>query len=79
MRLTLGILVGLALFGLGIYFDITFFLIGGITEFVNGIKADPTNSGMIAVGVVKFFCAGIGAFVGGLLGFVVGKLIAGDA
>ena len=78
VRLTLGILVGLAIFALGIYFDITWFLVGGIEEAIHGFQANPVNSAEAAWGIVRALFAGVGAFFGIIIGLFVRALIAGD-
>lgn len=56
-RVIVGILLILAGIFLGLYVGLYLLFIGGIISIIDGAKADPTNSSMIAWGVVRVLCA----------------------
>ena len=77
-RAALGILVGLAIVGAGVVFDLSFFLIGGIEEIIRGVQAHPMSDHDIAFGIVRVLCSGIGFTVGIILGWFVAHAVAGE-
>lgn len=60
-----------------VYFDVFWFLIGGITQAVHGAEATPTNTSELAWGIVRALCTGLGFFVAFIAAFLGSKLIAG--
>lgn len=60
-----------------IYFDVFWFLIGGITQAVHGAEATPTNTSELAWGILRALCTGFGFFVAFLAALVGGQLILG--
>lgn len=50
------ILIGVVV---GLYVGIDLMFVRGIIQFVNGVKAEPTNGNDIAWGVVRVFFAGL--------------------
>lgn len=58
MKYVFGVLFILAGVALGLYVGLYVLFIGGVVSIVDGIKAEPTDAGSIAWGIVKMFCAG---------------------
>jgi len=58
--------IGWLIFLLGtlgsIYLGVWVMFIGGIVQMINGIKANPTNATMIAIGLLRFICSGFVGF-----------------
>ena len=50
------ILIGVVV---GLYVGIDLMFVRGVIQFVNGVKAEPTNGNDIAWGVVRVFSAGL--------------------
>lgn len=55
----LGVLICICSIVLGLYMGLWICLVGGIMGIVDGFAADPFNSLMIGVGVLKFISSGI--------------------
>lgn len=64
MKYILGVLFILAGVVLGFYVGFYILFIGGIVAVVDGAKANPTDAGRIAFGLVRIFCA---SAVGGII------------
>jgi hypothetical protein len=58
----------------GIWFGLWFMLIGGIVQFVDGVKADPTDAMDIAFGVARFIFAWTGWLIA-IIGVGIGNAI----
>lgn len=56
MKLAVRVIVGFGIFcfvfGAGLYYLWDFFILGGIRDITGGFKAEPTDSGRIAVGAI---------------------------
>jgi hypothetical protein len=52
-----------------IWFDLAFFLVGGIDTIVRGAQAHPVSVNTIAWGAVRCLCTGFGVVVGFLIGW----------
>ena len=74
MRVLAAIIVFLAGLALGAYLGLWVFLVGGIVDIIDGAKADPTDGGLIAWGVVKAFI--LSGLVGGAVIWVSAILAA---
>lgn len=60
----IGALLILAGIGVGVYVDLWFFLVGGIVQAVDGVKATPTNGHDVGWGLIRaIFGTGIGLFL----------------
>lgn len=68
------VLVCLAIVVVGFFFDIKWFLVGGIEQIVHGAQAHPTNTGEIVWGVVRTVLTGLVTWVAVVLAVIVGKL-----
>lgn len=53
LRKLLGVLIIIGAIMAGVWFDLWVMLIGGIVEFVNGVKATPTNGHEVLWGVLR--------------------------
>jgi uncharacterized membrane protein len=62
-----GMILILATIAAGIYVDIVWLLVGGITEIVHGVEAHPVAGGQIGWGVAHLLFTGIGVFAAVLL------------
>lgn len=71
-----GIIVGIAIVVVGVFFDISWFLVGGIEEAIHGSQANPVVVHEIVEGVVRFFLTGVVTVAAILVGSLVGTLIA---
>jgi hypothetical protein len=63
----LGVLLILATIAAGIYFDIVWLLVGGITEIVHGAEAHPVSGGQIGWGIAHVAFTGLGLFAAFML------------
>lgn len=63
IRYTLGTLFAIAAVVLGVYVGLFVMFIGGITDLIDGAKADPTDSKMVAWGVVKMLLGSISGWI----------------
>ena len=68
------VLVCLAIVVVGFFFDIKWFLVGGIEQIVHGAQAHPTNTGDIVWGVIRAVLTGVVTWVAVALAVIVGKL-----
>lgn len=68
------VLVCLAIVVVGFFFDIKWFLVGGIEQIVHGAQATPANVGEIVWGVVRFAFTGLVTWAAVVLAIIVGKL-----
>lgn len=48
---------------LGLYVGLWWFFVGGIISIIDGVKADPTDAGMIAWGIVRVVLAQLAGFL----------------
>ena len=71
MLKAIGVLLIIAGICLGLYVGFYLCIIGGIIQFVEGVKQTPVNSWDIAFGIVRFLVAGIA----GWLTFIICTLI----
>lgn len=76
MRKSLGVLIGLIGVVFVIYFAIVIMFVGGVEQFVDGIKADPTDGSDIGWGALRVAfasaSAGLGIWISVLFGGAVG-------
>lgn len=59
MKMILGLLTIIVGIILGIYLGIFVMFIGGITQFVEGLKSTPIDSLKVALGIAKFIFSGV--------------------
>lgn len=58
MKNILAVIIAVTSIILALYLGIWVMFIGGVIQIIEGAKADPINSGMIAKGLLKFlFCS----------------------
>jgi hypothetical protein len=62
-------LVAFAIVAAGFYTGIWLMLMGGIVQIIDGVKCNPTDASMIAVGIVKAIFFEVPCIVGCVLGF----------
>jgi len=59
----------------GVYVGVWECLIGGIVDFVDGVKSDPTSVKLIAIGIFKVIFFEIPIVVGFVLAWICGSSI----
>lgn len=59
----------------GLYVGLWLMFIGGIIQIIEGIKATPTESFDIAIGIVRILFAAFAGWGTGILGVALGSLI----
>jgi hypothetical protein len=60
----IGFLLGVALIGAGIYIGLYLFLIGGICDIINQLKAQTTEPSIVAIAIVKILFFEIPLIIG---------------
>jgi hypothetical protein len=76
MKTVLGVLLCVSGILLGLYVGVWLCLIGGIVQFVEGVKANPVNAWEIAFGIARFIGAGFCGVVSCCMLFVPGLALA---
>jgi len=67
----LGICFILAAIAAGLYVGVWLCFIGGIVQFVEGVKADPVSGLDIALGILRF----VSAFITGVATWFIGTVV----
>lgn len=78
MKTVLGVLLMVAGVVVGLYVGVYLMFIGGIIQFIDGVKADPVNSSDIAWGALRFIGAWITGWVSFLILFIPGLAMVAD-
>ncbi len=71
MKLVLAVVAAVAIFAVGVYVDLSWFLIGGIEQIIHGAQTTPVNGHDIAVGVVRFLLSGLATWLTVVVGIFV--------
>ena len=75
MKLAIGMIMVVAGAALGLYLGVWVMLIGGVVQFVEGIKANPVDGMDIALGVGRVLCAAFTGWAAALALIIPGILI----
>ena len=79
MQVIFGILLILAGLALGVFVGGYVMLYGGIVQFIDGIQADPINSGDVAFGAIRAFFFETVGFIVAVIPVVLGRILIYDA
>ncbi len=74
LTIAVTVLACLAIIAVGFFFDIKWFLVGGIEQVVHGAQAHPTDTSNIVWGVIRALFTGLVTWVAVVLAVIVGKL-----
>jgi hypothetical protein len=73
----IGVLLILATVAVGIYVDLVWLLVGGITEIIHGAEVHPVSGHDIGWGIAHLIFSGIGVSVAAMLCLLWGALFLG--
>ncbi|MFY9240199.1 MAG: hypothetical protein WAO78_15245 [Roseovarius sp.] len=75
MKFLLGLLLIFTGIAIGFYVGFYLMFIGGLVSFIDGVKSDPVDSYLIAIGIAKFFFSGLSGLMTFALFFIPGSIL----
>ena len=72
MKMVLGIMLCLAGIVAGLYVGVYVCLVGGITQIIDGVRADPVSAAAVAWGIALIIFAGLAGSVSAVVFIVPG-------